>query len=109
MEINASRRRAVNGQQWRDLPLFSESTPEAFAGIGSPMGDGWALQPRTVARLPQKVAGSTQWQRQASTASKSKQKQAMGFAPFAYHVDLLLGGQRAFCTHVRTKYGGIDE
>ena len=33
----------------------------------------------------------------ASTASKSKQ--TMGFAPFAYHVDLLLGGQRAFCTH----------
>jgi hypothetical protein len=38
MEINASRRRAVNCQQRRDLPLFSESTPDAFAGIASPMG-----------------------------------------------------------------------
>jgi hypothetical protein len=45
----------------------------------------------------------------AAAGINSKQKQAMGFAPFAYHVDLLLGGQRAFCTHVRTKYGGIDE
>ena len=36
MEINASRRDAVNCQR-RDLPLFSEST-SPFAGIASPMG-----------------------------------------------------------------------
>jgi hypothetical protein len=38
MEINASRRDAVNCQQRRDLPLFSESTSRAFAGIARPMG-----------------------------------------------------------------------
>jgi hypothetical protein len=38
MEINARRRDAVNCQQRRGLPLFSESTSRAFAGIASPMG-----------------------------------------------------------------------
>eukprot|EP01046_Picozoa_sp_COSAG06_P018161 COSAG06_NODE_1254_length_10093_cov_2.384231_8_plen_63_part_00 len=35
MEINARRRDAVNCQQRRGLPLFSESTSRAFAGIAS--------------------------------------------------------------------------
>jgi hypothetical protein len=44
MEINASRRDAVNCQR-RDLPLFSESTSWAFAGIATRMMGGPCTHP----------------------------------------------------------------